>query len=434
MPFFWLAFATSIGRQTSPAVQIFRRVILRSNSSPTPNSVTLFVGRGNNQVAASRVDITPAATPTTFPPSWPSTQLPTPSPLSPPDQQQPLAPVLAGAGTPERALRRGPGTDLGTGSMSAGRYASERSLAQGWGGGDDGDGSSRSTEVNTGSIGGGGGDGANLRAFTRNISPPLLGSFPFSFWNMVQIPSAADTTTTAALQPGAAATATATATATTHGLAASAAARNTRSGGQPPSAARGGVESVPSSKGVATGADDEGAGRAEGGGKAAPAAAPTSNRDRGASSRVISPPADGSGVGCSIAAADALGGANDVAPATVVCLSATSLSEVSATGTVVAVGGAGEGGGQGYAQVGRGGDDDYGGGGGGGGVDDNAADPRGSQDDPVRSSSSPRYPIGDVPLVVGSGGGLSCIMHHDDDEAERGDGALNNHRRPLRER
>lgn len=443
--FFFRDFISS--PQTSPAARTFHPVILRSNSSPTPNSPTIIEGRGNNHVAAaSRIGITPAVTSTTFPPSSLPTSLPTPSSLRPPDQEQPPLPVLNDASTPGQALRGGPGTDWGTGSISSGRSALETPLAWRCGGGSgsegegEGNGVARNAQMNSRRIAGGagGGGGANRGAFTRNLSAPLLGSLPFSLSNLVQIPSVAESTTTAQqAAPVASASAIAAPVTFSSTGGSAATARNTTGGGQPPSAARCGVESASSSEGRAAGKDNESAGADEGGGQAA--AAPALNReipvgasrtsaalvtgsvDGAASSRVMSPPAGASGVGCSVAAADVLGGRKDIASLrTVVHSSALSLSEVSATGPVVAGAERRHGGAQVDGMVdgdGDGGDD---------------LDPRAGQDDPVRSSSTSRYPIGDV-SIVGSGGALSYIMHPDHEESNRGDSGLN-HRRPLRER
>lgn len=57
--------------------------------------------------------------------------------------------------------------------------------------------SGRSGDVSSSGAGGGVGDGGtHMGGFTRNISAPLLGSFPFSFWNSVQTPSSAQTRAT----------------------------------------------------------------------------------------------------------------------------------------------------------------------------------------------------------------------------------------------
>lgn len=168
------------GEQATPAAHAARHIIPRSNSSPGPNSPTIgAAGLAPAPAAAS----TPSPTPTALAGSVAS--------AAGNDAARSASSPLVHASlqvTAERLQVRGGGSGNITGRGGGG--GGGVGVGVGGGAGDSGGG------------GGGGGSNGSLRGFTRNISAPFLGSFPFSVWNLMQIPSAAQTT--AAMQRSAA--------------------------------------------------------------------------------------------------------------------------------------------------------------------------------------------------------------------------------------
>lgn len=222
-------FATT---QTSSraAAQALRPAIPRSNSSPTPNSPVLEStanNRGNNHVAPSPSSrgggagssATASSTSSRLATSAqaPSSRSQSTPPLTTPADEHPPPTVVSDhIGTSGTALRSGAASGFAsrTGSIFRGRTPLEWPLLRRrWGGrgGSDGrhghdpgqgaaaEGGSGDRSGGISSRGAGGGvsdSGTHVRGFTQNISAPLLGSFPFSFWNMVQTPSAVQATAT----------------------------------------------------------------------------------------------------------------------------------------------------------------------------------------------------------------------------------------------
>ena len=167
-----------------------RRVIPRSNSSPDPSSPT--IGRGGNAIAPAPAAGLARPPPPAAAPTVPSAVFTAPpSRFSPARSRRP-----ASEWSPARGWDSGGGGRGGGGGSGSGSGGGSGGVGDGGGGGGDGGvaggggggGRGGDGDGGGGGVGSGGGASGDPRTSPGNVSAPLLGSFPFSLTDLVQIP------------------------------------------------------------------------------------------------------------------------------------------------------------------------------------------------------------------------------------------------------